>query len=66
MEAVLARLQEIASVINESLSVIEGAKRENDFGDHDTLVDLYESEVAELLSFIADSQWKTEKLFKNS
>jgi hypothetical protein len=66
MEAVLGRLQEMANVINEGLLVIEGAKRENNFGECDTLVELYEKEVAELLSFIADSQWKTERLFRNS
>ncbi len=56
----------MAGAINESLVVIEGAERENDFGDHDTLVELYEKEVAELLSFIAESQWVTERLFRNS
>jgi hypothetical protein len=63
---VLRRLREMAGAINESLVVIEGAERENDFGDHDTLVELYEKEVAELLSFIAESQWVTERLFRNS
>jgi len=66
MEAVLGKLREMAAVITESLETIERAERMNDFGDNDTLVELYEGEVAELLSFIADSQWKTEKLFKNS
>ena len=66
MEAVLRRLREMAGAINESLVVIEGAERENDFGDYDTLVELYEKEVSELLSFIAESQWVTERLFRNS
>lgn len=56
----------MAGAINESLVVIEGAERENDFGDYDTLVELYEKEVSELLSFIAESQWVTERLFRNS